>query len=169
VGLDVDGLVKPLANLTYYAAACGPSSGRGWGSIGAAINAGFHDWRTAPGTYDGTHTFASAYAVAIKSCGNWFQLPSHELYLLPVLPTICETYVDYTTSKPNWKTPYLVCAGVVWCRDQQNQEWLGQSNLNDSTPWELDDKHGIVKILSGAPLTISGTAPRWRTRRAWRE
>ena len=152
VGLDTDGSVKPLESVSYYAAAVAA-----WGSIGAAIRAGFAHWMDADGSYSPTSgytgpvTYAAACACATKSCGCWFQIPATQKIFLPALPTICETYMEQTSGKAEWKKPYLLQVGSPQFFDKQTQQWKQLSTINNSA-WELDEKRGIVKLTEGCVL-----------------
>ena len=134
VGLDVDDVIKPITELSYYAEAIVT-----WGSIASAIANYWLDWM-------GTKKFECAS----KSVWQWFRIPAAQSYLLPVLPTICETKVE--DGKTAWKKPYLSSDDTVYVEDKGTGQKTAVNDLNQRK-WELDEKTGVVKFSDG-PVQI---------------
>ena len=128
VGRDTDGVVKPLADLGYYAQVVTL-----YGTFAAGIDAGF--WAL-KGVND------DAFKAARESAGKWFRLPSAVLNLLPVLSTICETKDE--AGKQKWKRPYLT-ATVLYLRATDG-EFRPQGAGEVGASWDLDPDAGVVKF-----------------------
>ena len=128
VGLDTDGTVQTLVDLSYYAAAVAK-----WGSIFAAALSHFQAWDNA--------TDRAKYVAATQSVGRWFRLPSDDLPYLPALSNICETKTE--NSKEVWKRPYATSSSLYLKGvDEVRRSASGEI----SAPWDLDAEAGIVKL-----------------------
>lgn len=128
VGLDTDGTIQALADLSYYADALTK-----WGSMYAAALAHFQAWDNA--------TDRAKYVAASQSVGRWFRVPADDRVYLPALATICETKTE--GGQTTWKKPYVTSAALyLKGPDEVTRSASGEL----AVPWDLDAEAGVVKL-----------------------
>ena len=129
VGLDTNGTVAGLENLTYAETVLDYYKD----SWADAIRSGFM------AMWD---SHREAWRCARRSVGLWFRLPAAELDYLPILASVCEVKTEDAEEK--WRAPY-VTSDAMWHQKADGVRIeLGQGEVG--LPWTLDHETGVVKF-----------------------
>ena len=135
VGLDTNGAVKPLKDLSYA-----PDSNDTYGGFGKKPYRWIDFFQ---GLLEAT-PITAAHSAADKSVFKWYRLPVDYLHFLPLLKDIVSTIIDDDGEKRRDKP---------WIEIYTNARWpsldVGPTLLQgivDESEYEIDAKFGIVKF-----------------------
>ena len=141
VGLDTDGSVKPIADLSYYSVITGMYSGSDDNAkVANGVKNGFYEMRLQTGA---TALQKKQQECATKSVWRWFRVPDAELMLLPALDHICETITE--GGEITWRRPYVDCAATWFTRLKSAGDF--ESTVGEvHKGYDIDCAKGIVKL-----------------------
>ena len=137
VGLDTDGSIKPIADLSYYAQIIAD-----FGSVAAGVQQYFAKWFETGNLTKGE--------CARKSIWKWFRVSDAEALYLPALPSVCQVITDLAASPPRkrWRKPYLYSPDLAQVWDDARKQCFTIGDL-DRREWELEEATGLVKLTDG--------------------
>ncbi len=172
VGLDIDGKIKPLAQLSYFVARLQPGTTTplDFGGFQFILDPdnpeAYVDQNTvAVPTINGelpARTLERVKDAATASIWKWYRLPDEHLYKLPVLSNIAKTRTDPITGKVARREPIVVADSYVEehiDRDTGQPVRAGNSGDVEITEgYSIDTTQGVVKFHSPRVKLVVGTA-----------
>jgi hypothetical protein len=145
VGLDLDGSIKPLADLEYHPL------------VGAYAYGGFEKYPYRPQDNFSNLAFSpmsDRYKRADESVFKWFQIPQAWLYILPLLAEIVDTEVVNGVTKR--KAPYVTALDdrpiVIF-----DPSATISAGVVKAAEYEIDSEKGLVKFHSRQAVLVTAS------------